>query len=63
VLGAIAAHLEETFQPPDLEDSLANKDGHLEYAPPLYSTIRALGCVAVYPLTNYDVGLLVLDLS
>lgn len=62
-LRTVLAHLEESLKPPDLKDSLANEDGHLEYAPPLYSSIRALGGVAVYPFTDDNVGLFVFDLG
>lgn len=60
---AVFAYLKETLQPPDLKDTLGNKDSHLEYRPPLNTLVRRLGGVSVDTLTENDVGLLVLDLS
>lgn len=59
---AVFAYLKEALQPPDLEDTLGNKDSHLEYGPPLDTLVGRLGGVAVDALTENDVGLLVLDL-
>lgn len=55
--------LEETLEPPDLEDALADHDAHLEDAPPLDASVGALGGVAVGALAHDDVALLVLDLG
>jgi D-alanine-D-alanine ligase-like ATP-grasp enzyme len=60
---AAFAYLEEALQPPDLEDALADQDAHLEYAPPLHTTVGGLGCVAVDALAEDDVGLFVFDLG
>ena len=55
--------LEEAPQPPDLEDGLANDDANDKQVPPLDARVGALGRVAVCPLADDDVGLLVLDLG
>lgn len=55
--------LEEALKPPDLEDAFGNHDAHLENAPPLDTSVGALGGVAVGALTHDDVALLVLDLG
>lgn len=60
---AVFAYLKEALQPPDLEDTLGNKDSHLEYGPPLNTLVRRLGGVAVDALAKNDVGLLVLNLG
>lgn len=56
-------NLEESLQPPNLENSLSDKHGKLEDAPPFHSRVGALCRVPVYPLSHHDVGLLILDLS
>lgn len=56
-------HLEESLQPPDLEDTLTNEHGKLENAPPLHSGVCALRCVPMYPLSNDNVRLFILHLS
>lgn len=55
--------LEETLEPPNLEDALGDHDAHLEDAPPLDASVGALGGVAVGALAHDDVALLVLDLG
>ncbi len=62
-LGTVLAYLEESFQPPDLKDTLADQDSHLEYTPPLHSCVCALGSVAVGSFADYNVRLFILDLS
>ena len=62
-LGAILAYLEESLQPPDLEDTFADQDSHLEHTPPLYSGICAFCGVSVRSFSEDDVGLLVFDLG
>jgi hypothetical protein len=62
-LGTVLAYLEESLQPPDLKDAFADQDSHLEDAPPLYSSIRALGCISMGSFSDHDVGLFVFDLS
>ena len=59
----MSAYLKESLQPPNLENTLANKHRKLEDTPPLNTSIRALGCVSVYPLANDNVRLLILDLG
>jgi hypothetical protein len=54
-LGTVLAYLEESFQPPDLEDTLADQDNHLKDAPPLDSAVCALCGVSVRSFTDYDV--------
>ena len=55
--------LEETLEPPNLEDALGDHDAHLEDAPPLDAGVGALGGVAVGAFADDDVALLVLDLG
>lgn len=55
--------LEKALKPPDLEDALGNNDAHLEDAPPLDTSVGALGGVAVGALAHDDVALLVFDLG
>lgn len=55
-------HLEESLQPPDLEDALPYKHAQLKYTPPLDPSVRALGCIPMRPFPDHDVGLLVFDL-
>jgi hypothetical protein len=55
--------LEETPQPPDLEDRLANDNTNDEQVPPLDATVGALGRVPVGALADNDVRLLVPDLG
>jgi hypothetical protein len=63
VLGcAGASHLEEAFEPPHLEETLADEHHQLEDAPPLDARIGALSSIPVYSLAHDNVALLVLDL-
>jgi hypothetical protein len=62
-LGTVLSYLKESFQPPDLEDALANQDNHLENAPPLDPAVRAFCGVSVGSFSDDDVGLFVFDLS
>lgn len=62
-LFASFAYLEETLQPPDLKDALAEKDADLEDAPPFDAAVGAFGCVAVHSFAEDDVGLFVFDLG
>jgi hypothetical protein len=55
--------LEETLEPPNLEDALGDHNAHLEDAPPLDAGVGALGGVAVGAFADDDVALLVLDLG
>ena len=59
----ISTHLEESPQPPNLEDGLANNDANNEQIPPLDASVGALRRIPVCPLADDDVGLLVLDLG
>ena len=61
-LGTVLAYLEESFQPPYLEDTFANQYSHLEDAPPFDSAICALCRVSVGSLAHYDIGLFVFNL-
>ena len=54
--------LEEPLQPPDLEHAFADQHAELENAPPFYSRVGRLGCVAVRALADPDVGLFAIDL-
>ncbi len=56
-------YLEEPLQPPNLEDAFRQQNEQLEYAPPLDPCIGAFCGISVRPLTDHDVGLLILDLS
>jgi hypothetical protein len=56
-------NLEESPQPPDLEDGLANDDTNDKQVPPLDAGVGALGGVAVDALADDNVLLLVLDLG
>lgn len=62
-LGTVVAYLKEAFQPPDLEDTLANQDHHLEDAPPLDSGVGALCGVSVVSFAEDDIGLFVFNLG
>jgi hypothetical protein len=62
-LAAVLAYLEESFQPPDLEDTFANQNSHLEHTPPLHSRICAFGSVPVGSFSENDVRLLVFHLG
>lgn len=62
VLGGVL-DLEESLQPPDLENTLADDNAHLENAPPLDARVGAFGGVTVCALADYDIALLVLDLG
>ena len=55
--------LEETLEPPNLEDALGDHNAHLEDAPPLDAGVGALGGVAVGALADDNVALLVFDLG
>jgi hypothetical protein len=55
--------LEESLQPPHLEDALANKDRKLEDTPPLDPSVGTLGSVSVDSFSHHDVGLLVAHLG
>lgn len=57
------AYLEESLNPPHLEDSLADQDNQLEETPIFDSGICAFSGVSVCPFTNYDISLFILDLS
>jgi hypothetical protein len=54
-LGTILAYLEESFQPPDLKDTLADQDNHLEDTPPLDSGVRAFCCIAMCSFSEDNV--------
>ena len=56
-------YLEEPFEPPHLEEPLADEYHQLEDAPPLDARVRALSSIPVYALAHDDVALLVLDLG
>jgi hypothetical protein len=62
-IGDWQAYLEKSFQPPHLENTLADKHRKLEDTPPLDSRVRALGRVSVYALADDNVRLLVLNLG
>lgn len=53
--------LEESPQPPDLEDRLANDNADDEQVPPLDTAVGALGSVSVGALTDDNVALFILD--
>lgn len=55
--------LEESLQPPDLENTLPDKHGQLEDTPPFHPSVGALCGVPVYAFPDNDVRLLILDLS
>lgn len=61
--GVSLTNLEESLQPPHLEDTLSDKHGKLKDTPPLHSRVGALRCVPVYPLSNHNVRLFILNLS
>jgi hypothetical protein len=48
-------NLEKSFQPPDLEDTLADENGQLKDAPPFDSCVRALCSVAVHSFSDHNV--------
>lgn len=58
-----ASYLEESLQPPDLENTLPNQDHQLEHAPPLHSRIGTLGSISMRTLADNDVGLLVFHMG
>jgi hypothetical protein len=60
--GTVLAYLEESLQPPDLEDTFAHQHSHLEYTPPLDSGICTFGSVSVGSFPDNDVRLLVFHL-
>jgi hypothetical protein len=62
-LGTVLAYLEESLQPPDLEDAFADQHSHLEHTPPLNSGICAFGSVSVRSFSENDVRLLVFHLG
>ena len=55
-------YLEKSLQPPDLKDTLANQDTHLEYTPPLDSAVGALSSISMGSFAHDNVWLLVLHL-
>lgn len=55
--------LKESLQPPHLENSFADEYGDLKEAPPLDTSIGALGCVTVGTFAKNNVALLILDLG
>lgn len=55
-------HLEESLQPPHLEDTLPNNHRQLEDTPPLDPAVRALRRIPVHALTHNNVPLLIPDL-
>lgn len=55
-------YLEESLQPPDLEDTVCNQNNHLEGAPPLNAAVGALSSVAMDALAEDNVGLFVFNL-
>jgi hypothetical protein len=58
----VLAYLKEAFEPPNLEEALANEHHELEDAPPLDARVGALCSIPVYSFADNDVALLVLDL-
>jgi hypothetical protein len=54
-LGTVLAYLEESFQPPYLEDTLSDQDSHLENTPPLDSAVCAFCCVTMRSFPNDDI--------
>ena len=56
-------YLEESLQPPHLENALADKECKLEDAPPFHTRVCAFGCVSVDSFSYDNVGLLIADLS
>ncbi len=61
--GTVLAYLEESFQPPNLEDTFAHQNSHLEYTPPFNSGICAFGSVSVGSFSDNYVRLLVFHLG
>lgn len=61
--GGGGTHLEESLQPPDLENTLSDNHGQLEDTPPLNPRIGALCRVPVHAFTNHDIRLFVFDLG
>ena len=59
----VLAYLEESLQPPDLEDTFTSQYTHLEDTPPLYSGIGALSGISVGSFPDNDIRLLILDLG
>lgn len=55
--------LEKPPNPPDLPRRIAHDNTKLEYTPPFNSWVCAFSCVAVVPLPDDNVLLLVLDLT
>lgn len=55
-------NLEETLQPPHLENALSNDNSQLEDAPPFDTAVCAFGSVPVHSFTNNNVSLLILYL-
>lgn len=62
-LGTVLAYLEESLQPPDLEDAFTDQDSHLEHTPPLHSGVCAFRGVSVGSLSENNVRLFVFDLG
>lgn len=55
-------NLEESLEPPHLENTLADQHSQLEDTPPLHPGVGALGRVPVNPLSHNNVRLLILNL-
>jgi hypothetical protein len=54
-LGTVLAYLEESFQPPDLEDAFSDQDSYLENTPPLDSAVCTFCGVSVRSFSDDDV--------
>lgn len=55
-------NLEESLEPPHLENTLSDQHSQLEDTPPLHTGVGALGRVPVNPLSHDNVRLLILNL-
>lgn len=55
-------NLEESLEPPHLENALSDQHSQLEDTPPLHTGVGALGRVPVNPLSHDNVRLLILNL-
>lgn len=51
----VPTYLEESFEPPHLENTLANDYHELEHTPPLHTAVGALCSIPVNALTDYNV--------